>query len=369
MKIVITGGHMAPALAVIDALPKDAEVVYVGRKHPFEGDKGVSLEYHIVTQRGIPFIPLTAGRLQRHVSWHAFRSFGKIPYGITQAVRILHKEKPNIVMTFGGYLSVPMGIAAKMLRIPLVIHEQTQGAGLASKILKRFATKICISWNSSAKYFPKIKTVLTGNPLMLVKPTADVTAFIPSGTLPFLCVTGGSAGSHAVNILIEKHLDILLDSYRILHQTGDAQLFGDYERLCGYREQLPPEKKNRYILTKFIAPENIETVYQKANVVISRSGINTVTLLLLLQKPSLLMPLLTGQKHEQLKNAQMLQKMGLADIMTDVALSDKELLSKLEHLLKIKKHNDLQDAIKLHKDAAENIVAILYANAAKKTKA
>lgn len=359
---------MAPALAVIDALPKDAEVVYVGRKHPFEGDKGISLEYHIVTSRGIQFIPLTTGRLQRNLSWYTLRSLGKIPYGIAQAIKILRATKPDIIMGFGGYLSVPIGLAAKLFHIPLILHEQTQGAGLANKFLSKWATAVCISWQSSAKYFPKNKTVLTGNPLMKMQPNKEIASFLPSGDLPLLCVVGGSAGSHAINLFLEKHLDTLLSSYRIVHQTGDAQLFGDYERLTGYREQLSPEIKKRYILAKFIAPENIETLFSKADIVISRAGINTVTQLLLLQKPSLMIPLLTGQKNEQLRNAQFLQRMGLGEIFTDLTLSDQDLLQKLHQLKKKKIAKAAQEIVERHQHAAEKIISLLYENAAKKTK-
>ena len=133
---------MTPALAIIDALPKEARIFFIGRKHPLEGDKALSLEYQTITDMGITFFPLTTGRLQRKISTRSFISLVKIPYGFFQALSILISCKPDVIIGFGGYLAVPVGLAAWILRIPFVIHEQTLDAGLANKFLARFAKKI-----------------------------------------------------------------------------------------------------------------------------------------------------------------------------------------------------------------------------------
>src|SRR5579859_3133787 len=113
MKILIAGGHMAPALGLLDVLPKNIAVVYVGRPHVFEADEGESLEQKTIRERGVHFIAFKSGRVQRSFSRQTIPSLLKIPKGFTQALDILKKEKPDIVVGFGGYLSVPIGLAAK----------------------------------------------------------------------------------------------------------------------------------------------------------------------------------------------------------------------------------------------------------------
>ncbi len=369
MKVAIVGGHMTPALAVIAALPKETQVSYVGRKHAFEGDKGVSLEYQTITKMGIPFYPLTTGRVQRRLSLHTVPSLVKIPYGVTQALLLLRKIKPDIVMSFGGYLSVPVGFAASLLHIPVVIHEQTQEAGLGNKVVARFAKKVCLSWESSAKYFPKEKIVMTGNPLLKTYPTAGIEGLIPEGRLPLVVIVGGSAGSHALNVFVEKSAEKLLEKIRVIHQTGDAQVFDDFERLAGMRSQLPKDLQKRYVLTKFVDPQNIVTLFKKADLVVSRAGVNTITELLILNQPALLIPLPSGQKNEQLKNAQYFKKMGLGEYFEQSELTPEKLFDGI--LGMIEKKGDYinahhQEFAKLHEGAASHIVEILE-NACKKS--
>src|SRR5437879_2705078 len=112
MKIAIIGGHLTPALAVIRALPKDADVVYIGRKYAMEGDKAESLEYQIITTLGIPFVILHASRLQRQLTRHTIPSLARMPKGMMEAFKILKKQKPDIILSFGGYVSIPVCFAA-----------------------------------------------------------------------------------------------------------------------------------------------------------------------------------------------------------------------------------------------------------------
>lgn len=323
MKILIVGGHMAPALAFLQHLPESADIVYVGRKHPFEGDTGLSLEYQTLTDLGIRFVPLQTGRLQRRLTLHTIPSLLKIPTGVKQAREILQKEKPDIVVGFGGYLSLSVGAAAWTLKIPLVIHEQTMRAGLANKILSKIATKIAISWETSQRYFPKNKTELVGNLHLHGRPSEQIKHLISeTASLPRIVVTGGSAGSHAVNMLIEKILPQLLEKYEVIHQTGDAQEFGDYDHLLNIQRALPKELQERYYPRKFIHPSDFDYLYEHAHLVITRSGINTVTTLLLKNVPSILIPLQSGQKNEQLQNAKFLEKSGIAEIFLQNHSSD-----------------------------------------------
>ena len=146
MKILLTGGHLTPALAVIDELKseqyKNIQVVFVGRKDP-------PLEFEEVSKRTIPFIHLDAGRMSRFISVESIKGLFKAPFGFIQAFQIVKKEKPDRILTFGSYIGLPIALAGFFLHIPLYAHEQTIHPGLANRIISRFAKKIYISFPES----------------------------------------------------------------------------------------------------------------------------------------------------------------------------------------------------------------------------
>lgn len=359
MKILITGGHMGPALAVIAALPRSTEIVYVGRKYSFEGDLGYSLEYQTISKMGITFIPITTGRLQRVITPHTLTSLLKVPWGIVDALRILQKESPDVVVGFGGYVSLPVGFAAKLLHIPLFIHEQTLHVGMANKILARVATQIGVGWEETFSYFPKDKTVITGNPLLPF--TKDREVVLPKGHLPLLAIVGGSGGSHAINMLVEKSLPTLLSQWRIIHQTGDATEFGDFQKLQKVKEQLPKELQDRYEIVKFIPPGDVWTVLEKSDGVVGRSGINTATMLFVLGKKALLIPLPYGQKKEQYANALLLEKMGLGTILDQKLATPSSFVSAITAMMEMKPQDGekMKTYATLHLHAAEKIAEMI----------
>lgn len=141
-KIVITGGHLTPALAVMEKLREQGwQIVFFGRQHALEGDSSVSVEYQTITKLGISFISLTAGRLQRSFTRYTVFSFLKIPIGFIQSFYYLIKFKPTVILSFGGYVALPVALAGWMLKIPIVTHEQSVVPGLANKIIFKFAKK------------------------------------------------------------------------------------------------------------------------------------------------------------------------------------------------------------------------------------
>jgi UDP-N-acetylglucosamine--N-acetylmuramyl-(pentapeptide) pyrophosphoryl-undecaprenol N-acetylglucosamine transferase len=369
MKVAVIGGHLSPALAVINALPKDAKVIFIGRKYNFEGDTGVSLEYQTISEKGIPFYPLSTGRLQRKFTTKTLSSLGKIPRGFINARKILISEKPDVVVGFGGYLSVPACLAAKSLGIPIIIHEQTLEAGLANKIIAKFAEKICISWTSSEAYFPQEKIILTGNPVR--KEIAEDGGVVGTelkfgeGT-KYIYITGGSAGSHAINQAVLECIDELLENVSVIHQTGDAKEYNDYEKLEAKKNSFSLEKKAKYRIVKFIRPEEVGQVVKNASIVVGRSGINTVTELLYLKKPALLIPIPFSQRQEQLKNAQMLTEAGLGEILMQSDLSGNTLLEKIRYMLSNLKTYTIKSDEYNQKDAAGKIVEVIYEAAKKK---
>ncbi len=365
MKIVIIGGHFTPALAVMEALPKNVQVTYIGRKYLFEKDKTVSLEYQTITKSGIPFVSLTTGRIQRTFTLQTIPSLLKVPYGLFQSFEILRKCKPDIIVGFGGYLSVPVCLAGKILGIPIIIHEQTLEVGLANKIIAHFAKMICISWKSSEAFFPKGKTVLTGNPLPESMLENSQGGYQSSGGLPGITIIGGSSGSHAVNILIEQCLPQLLEKFILFHQTGDAREFDDYERLQTIKHTLPEKLQKRYTIMKYIEPKHFISILKQTDLVISRCGINTITALLFVKKPSLLIPLPISQRNEQYKNAQILQQAGIAEIVQQQTLTGKKLFDKIVEMFNNKKTYEKKAAsIKEETDpfsATKKIIAVITA--------
>src|SRR5437016_2502209 len=164
-KVLITGGHLTPALAVLEELQsKKWSVAYVGRKYALEGDTSFSAEYQVIHQKDISFHNITTGRLQRSFTRFTLLSLLKIPIGFLQSTFILLQERPSLVMSFGGYIAVPIVIVAWLCGIPIITHEQTIKPGLANRIIAWFADVICVSWKESASHFPAAKTVVTGNP-------------------------------------------------------------------------------------------------------------------------------------------------------------------------------------------------------------
>lgn len=380
MKISIVGGHLSPALSIIQALPKDTDIIYIGRKNSLEGDTALSLEYQKISQLGIPFINLTTARLQRRFTRQTLSSLFKLPGGLIEAYKILRKFKPDVVVCFGGYLQIPVAFAAYILKIPIITHEQTLNAGLANKIIAPFASTVCISWQESAKYFPAKKTFLTGLPLRkefykIKNPSNSHLSSLISlprrqaGPLSSLYITGGSQGAHSINVLIENILEKLLKKYNIIHQTGDSKEYQDFSRLENLKNTLPEELRKKYKIFKFIDPAETASVISQADLVISRSGMNTVAELIFLEKPSLLIPLPHGQNNEQLKNALFMESLGLAKVLEQNRLTPEILYSQVvEFTAKLKEINKSSQAINKFKNhyAAEKIVKIIEQTANQK---
>lgn len=360
MKIVLIGGHLSPALSVLESLPKDAEVLFIGRKYGLEGDNALSLEYTTITSLNIPFVALNTGRLQRKLTRYTIASFLKLPSGFIRSFLTLVKFRPDVVVGFGGYVSIPVVICAFALRIPVVLHEQTMEAGFANRFLARFATKICISWNASRKYFPKEKTVFTGNPIRQM--ANGKWQMANKEKLPLVYITGGSLGSHFINLLVKGCIRNLLEKYIVIHQAGDAKEFGDFERLNTLKNGLPNEIKDRYVLQKFIEPKMVGLVLTNANLVVSRSGMNIITELLHFEKPSLLIPLPFSQNNEQLKNAKFLEKLGLGKVLQQNELDSKKLYQAITLMFhNINNYKILRDEGENlpRKDAARNIISVI----------
>lgn len=304
--IVICGGHITPAMAVIDALGDDVSIVFIGRKHATEDSRTPSFEYQLITKKGIRFIPITTGRLQRHVSWHTIPSLLKIPVGLVQAIRYCSRERPSLIVSFGGYVALPVAIAAWICGIPVITHEQTRVAGLANKIIARIAERVCVTAPETIAHFPKRKAALTGLPMRegVFTPPKQPPFAVDLAKYPMIYVTGGGAGARSLNRLVFPLLAGLLEKYTIVHQVGDASL-----------PEAQKIRSGRYIVASYFPLTTVSWILAHAALVIGRSGANTVMELAALGKVAILVPLPWSGGGEQKMNADWLERYGGATVL------------------------------------------------------
>jgi len=363
-KIVITGGHLTPALAVIEELQKRGnwEIFYIGRKYTAEGDKKPSLESIVIQEKGLRFIPINFGRLQHKFTRYTLPAFLRIPWGFIFSFYHLARIKPDIILSFGSYVGVPVVISGWLLRIPAVIHEQTTVVGLGNKISSFFAKKICISWPETLDKFPKDKVVLNGNPLrsdIFKKENLSKFKLEFTEKKPLILITGGNQGSHRINVAVEGILEKLLSDYNLFHQVGHLAFFGDFERLSEKKKKLPTKLKNSYHLEKYVGGQRWISLLHKADLVVSRAGINTITELLALGKPQLLIPIPWLPGDEQTKNAWMVKKNGLGEILFQEELTPKKLYQKIKMMMSqidVYRKKVTQKKNLIMKNAAEKII-------------
>jgi UDP-N-acetylglucosamine--N-acetylmuramyl-(pentapeptide) pyrophosphoryl-undecaprenol N-acetylglucosamine transferase len=356
MKILITGGHYSTALAIIDKL-KNQSIVFVGREYAVNNDIEKSLEYKEIIKRDIKFISLNTGKISRELSFKAISQLFKIPQGFVNAFKIINKEKPDVVLSFGSYMAVPICFASWIFKIPVFIHEQTIKPGLSNQILSLLSKKVFVSFPQALKYFPDNKSILTGNPVRnsLFYPAKQ---FDIEKNLPVLFITGGSLGSHSINNIIKKNIKYLLKKYIVILQTGSAREFDDFTSFEKIKKTLPDSlRKNLYIKKNFIDKE-MAFIYSVADLVLSRSGANTVFELIVLRKPCILIPLPWAVRNEQEEHAKILKKAGVCEIFYQNE-NEKKLLRTIDNMIKnieTYKNNFKNISYLNRKNAAEEII-------------
>lgn len=334
IKILITGAHFTPAVAVIEVLKtySNVEIVYVGRKTTREGDTSLSAESQILPKLGVKFIPIITGRFQRAFTFYTIPSLFKIPIGLIQSFFIVIKEKPDVVLSFGGYVAVPIVVVSYFLSIPIILHEQTLVSGLANKISSIFADRIALSFKKlnpgASKY------ILTGNPIREdvlnanLKPLSNdikkLICFSKLKKLPIVFITGGNQGSHIINLAVEGSLKRLTKIACVVHQTGESK-YHDFERLN-------KKEINGYLAKKFIDKE-MGSVLNLADLVVSRAGVNTLIELAYLGKPTLVIPIPYLYQDEQNKNAKYFERLGLVQILPQKNLTSETFYETVKNML------------------------------------
>ncbi|MBY8880863.1 UDP-N-acetylglucosamine--N-acetylmuramyl-(pentapeptide) pyrophosphoryl-undecaprenol N-acetylglucosamine transferase [Actinacidiphila acidipaludis] len=317
-----TGGHTYPALTAIRTLQARLaadggalDVLWIGTP---EG-----LEARVAPAEGIAFTTVATGKIRRAsnplrmVSPANVRDMARVPLGVVQARRIVADFRPDVVLATGGYVAVPAGMAARMCKAPLVLHEQTVRLGLANRKLAGSATRIAVSSESSLLLLPEAVrniAVVTGNPVRPEVLTGHADKAVHGlglhgfdRRLPTVYVTGGAQGSQQINQLVQGALPWLLERANVIHQAGPANV----DALRHAAAALRPDLAARYHLTGFVSGE-LPDVLALADVVISRSGAGTLAELTALGKPAVFVPLATSAGNEQTHNARHLEEAGAA---------------------------------------------------------
>ncbi len=361
MKLLITGGHFTPALSLIEALQRkysSLSIVFVGRKFISESEKTHSLEYKEIEKRNIQFIHLETGRFTRIMSLKTVMSLFRIPLGFVNAFRILQKEQPTAVFSFGGYIALPIAFWAYCFRIPIYTHEQTIHPGLANRVIGKLATKIFLAFREASAFFDQQKVKIVGNLVRDSIAKISRRPFAIQKNRPVLYITGGSLGSHSINIHIFSLLPKLLRKYIVIHQIGDTKEYEDYNEAIRTKKMLSPFLKKYYYPRKHFFEDEIGYVYSLTDLVVGRSGANTFFELIMLQKPSLFIPLPWAAYNEQEKHAEIFKKYGTGEIFhqADTSRNLMQLIEKMMNKLESYKKNFTSLQYLYKKNAADFIV-------------
>jgi UDP-N-acetylglucosamine--N-acetylmuramyl-(pentapeptide) pyrophosphoryl-undecaprenol N-acetylglucosamine transferase len=349
--IIFTGGgsagHVTPNLAMIEKFRATGwNISYIGSHR--------GIEKEIITKSNVPYFSIATGKLRRYFSWENFIDPLKIMLGIWQAYWLCRRLKPQIIFSKGGFVAFPVVIAGWLLGIPVVVHESDTTPGLANKLSFPFARKICVTFAETTKHFSdQSKILLTGAPLRSDLFSGDAATGrkicgFSDLTKKIIMVIGGSLGADNINQTIRQLLPNLIDNFYVAHICGTGKIDDTYNHTHeGYR-QFP------YLHEEFAH------ILAAANIVISRSGANSVAELLALHKAHIFIPL--GKKSsrgDQINNAQYFAKLGLSTVILQEDLNPENLLAKIlwlsEHQqeinTKLAKFSDTNNGVKKIYDA------------------
>jgi len=320
-KIVLTGGgtagHVTPNIALIPELKKQGyDIHYIGS---YEG-----IESKLIADLGIPYYGIASGKLRRYIDLKNISDPFKVLHGLHQARRLLKKLRPNVVFSKGGFVSVPVVVAAKSRKIPCVIHESDMTPGLANKICIPCATRICTNFPETLKHLPQEKAVLTGTPIreeLFHGSREKGLAFCGfDGSKPVILIVGGSLGAAAVNQAVRNILPSLLKKYQVIHLCGKGKTEASLKGTKGY------------VQFEYIK-EELSDLMAAADIIISRAGANAICEILALRKPNILIPLpAKASRGDQILNAASFKKAGYSVVIQEEELTDKKLLASVNQI-------------------------------------
>ena len=314
-KIILTGGgtagHVTPNLALIPTL-RDLgyEIHYIGS---YQG-----IERKLIEDAGVPYDGISSGKLRRYFDIKNFTDPFRVLKGYAEAMKLVKRYKPDVVFSKGGFVSVPVVLAAKHHKVPVIIHESDMTPGLANKICIPSAAKVCCNFPETLKYLPADKAVLTGSPIRAELLRGDRLSGLSythlSAGKPVILVIGGSLGSVTVNTAVRKILPRLLPDFQMIHICGKGNLD---ETLIG---------REGYVQYEYVdAP--LKHLFAAADLMISRAGANSICEILALRKPNVLIPLsAAASRGDQILNARSFEKQGFSCVLEEENLSDDSLL-------------------------------------------
>ena len=355
-----TGGHIYPGLAIADTLksldPK-CSVVWLGSNNGSDKKSVLSNRGKDDSQTCSRFIAIPSGKLRRYFSFMNFIDLFKIGFGFIAAFFVLLRIRPRFVFSKGGFVSVPPCVAAKILKIPVYTHECDFSPGLATKLNVKFAKKVLVSYEETKRFFAanvQEKVLVTGNPIREVffateKQIGFDFLALEKRDKPILIVLGGSSGAHQINELIFENLDWLVEHFIVVHQTGKGT---DFATACERQKVMSTGTYKPY---DFIYTE-MPHVLSCADIVLSRSGANSLWECVATEKPMILIPLTgSGTRGDQVENAHFFENCGAA-LVLDSSKSIKDIGTELSLLVENQLNSDVLENMKksLRQMAKEN---------------
>ena len=313
-----TAGHVTPNIALIEAIARTRptwEMAYAG------SPDGIEARLIAAQPVAVVFHGVASGKLRRYFSWQNFIDPFRVLLGILQALGLMLRWRPDVVFSKGGFVSVPVVVAAWLLRIPVVSHESDVTPGLANRLTYPFCHRICVTFEETCDYLPKQRVIVTGTPVrqsLLEGDPGRGRAWLGfTGEKPVLLVFGGSLGATAINRQVRAVLPRLLALFDVVHVTGESQVDPAYDD-PGYRQH------------PFIG-DAFGDVLAAASLVICRAGANSLYELFLARRPHLLIPLTTAaSRGDQLVNARLFTGKGFSRMIEESALSDDAFMAAVE---------------------------------------
>lgn len=320
-KIILTGGgtagHVTPNLALIPALKEHGyDIHYIGS---YQG-----IEKKLIEGAGIPYEGISSGKLRRYFDIKNFSDPFRVIKGYQEARKILKTYKPDVLFSKGGFVAVPVVLAARHYKIPTIIHESDITPGLANKICIPSAAKVCCNFPETVPYLPADKAVLSGSPIREELLKGDRLSGLQythlSPDRPVILIIGGSLGSVHVNTAVRSILPRLLESFQIIHICGKEHLDDSLIGLSGYVQYEYVDKPLKHL-------------FAAADMVISRAGANSICELLALRKPNLLIPLsAAASRGDQILNAKSFQKQGFSAVLEEEFLTDETFFNAIQEV-------------------------------------
>lgn len=354
-----TGGHTSPGLAVATLLRERSKTcAWIGSRTGIEAQR--------VPPTGIPYVAISTGKLRRSWAWQNVVDLAvNVPAGAVGAIRALRALRPRVVFGTGGFVALPVVFGAALLRVPVVLHEQTAVPGLANRVCARFARRIAVTFPDREGKFPASRVVVTGNPL---RPelrqgsrSSVIAQFQLDPAVPLVYITGGAQGAHRINRVVGDALPQLAEHAQIIHQCGDNPTTGDRRWLEEQRAALPPVLARRYTVVPYVGAE-LAGIYAAAALVVARAGAGTVNECCQLGVPALYIPLPGTRGDEQTENARMVERRGGAVVLPQSMLTPARLVEDIHGLLadpaRLKQMGEHARTLAVP-DAAERIVAVL----------